>query len=164
MKNSNKKGFTQIPNYVIRNPKITPFAKAIYLVLRSFNPCFVGYKRIMELTGINSRTTISSCLKILEKFGLIRIKNDPKYKSNFYEMCELDTTRPLTGLELVQEVDTNNTNEIIPISNTNGSPAPPQGDVEPLEYSQKFKNMANSLGADAKYGFIEKKRPTMIID
>lgn len=163
MKNLNYKGFTQVPNYVVRNPKITPYAKAVYLVLRSFNPCFAGYKCIMELTGINSKSTISSCLRILEKLGLIRISNISKYKSNFYEMCELDLSRPLSELEMVQEVDTNNTNEIIPISNTNGSPAPPKGDDEPLEYSQKFKTMAESLGADAKCGYIEKSRPTMII-
>jgi len=162
-KTQKNKDFTMIPNIVIRNPKITPYAKAIYIALKSFTPSFPSYRKIMEMTGIGSRTTISSCIKILVACGVIRISSKWSGKSNFYEFPP-DLNSPIDGLEFVHDMDTNKTKEIISINNTNGSPAPQEGPVEPEKLSDFFANTARSLGPSAKYGYKQKTSPKFRIN
>lgn len=160
MKNNVQTNFTKIPNVIIRNPKITPYAKAIYIALKSFSPCFPSYRRIMEMTGINSKTTISNCIKILVSSGVMRISQNSLYKSNFYEF-DMDINTPIAGLELVHEVDTNKTNLKIPNNNeTEASTDPP---VESSLRSRIFKDAESSLGPDASDGYKPKERPTFNI-
>lgn len=156
-----KANFTMIPNVIIRNPKITPYAKAIYIALKSFSPSFPSYKKIMEVTGINSKTTISNCLKILVTFGVLKISQRATHKSNLYEF-PADLNSPIDGLEFVHEVDTNKTNLKIP--NNKASEPSTDPPVEDSKRKKLFAEAQSSLGTGAGLGYIPKERPTFIIE
>lgn len=163
--NNVTRDFTKIPNHVIKDPSLSPYAKAIYILIKSYSPSYPSYNRIMEQTGIGSRSTINKGLSDLKAKGLIRIIDSPKYKSNLYEFPspeKMDTTSLKDELKPVQEMDSNNTKLIIPNNKASGASTDPP--VEASKRDQIFEEAISSLGTDASKGYISKERPTMIIE
>lgn len=170
MKNDTKNdefsvNFTKISNLIIRDPKISPYAKAIYMLIRSYSPSFPSYTCIMNQTGIGSRSTINKALTVLEAMSLIRIIHSSKHKSNLYEFIppkKMDLTSIQNELEPVQEVDTNKTNLIKPNNNNTGPPTVQT--VEGLKREEFFSQAITSLGTGVGKRYKPQERPTIIIE
>lgn len=82
-----KEGFTQIPNSVLRNPKLSMGAKMTYAVLLSYawynNYCFPGQKKASEHLGISERY-MRTFLTELKTNKLLTIKRRGLGKTNYY--------------------------------------------------------------------------------
>src|SRR5256885_14878054 len=80
-------GFTQIPNFILRNPELSANAKTVYSLLLSYawhnNLCFPGQERMAEHMGAHV-STISRAITELEECSLIEIERRGQGKTNFY--------------------------------------------------------------------------------
>ena len=86
-----KRGFTQLPNYVLRDDKLTFGARLAYAVLLSYawqeNSCFPGQDKMAKDLG-TSRRSINSYLKELKDAGYIDWKRRGLTKTNIYYILD----------------------------------------------------------------------------
>jgi hypothetical protein len=80
-------GFTQLPNFILRNPDISVGAKTVYALLLSYawhnNLCFPGQDRLAQDMGL-TRPRVTQLLNELQEFQLIEIARRGQGKTNFY--------------------------------------------------------------------------------
>jgi hypothetical protein len=80
-------GFTQLPNFILRNPDLSANAKTVYSLLLSYawhnNLCFPGQERLAEHMGSHV-STVSRAITELEDCSLIEIERRGQGKTNFY--------------------------------------------------------------------------------
>ena len=80
-------GFTQLPNFILRNPELSSNAKTVYSLLLSYawhnNLCFPGQQRLATDMGM-SIGTINGAIKELEACDLIGIERRGQGQTNFY--------------------------------------------------------------------------------
>jgi len=80
-------GFTQLPNFILRNPELSANAKTVYSLLLSYawhnNLCFPGQERLAEHMGAHV-ATVSRAVTELEDCSLIEIERRGQGKTNFY--------------------------------------------------------------------------------
>src|SRR3954447_22739365 len=80
-------GFTQLPNFILRNPGLTANAKTTYSLLLSYawpnELCFPGQERLAEPMGTHV-ATVSRAIQELQDCGLIEIGRRGQGKTNFY--------------------------------------------------------------------------------
>ena len=80
-------GFTQIPNFILRNPDITVGAKTVYSLLLSYawnnDCCFPGQETLADHAGISKRSVVTFMAE-LERVGLIEVQRRGLGKTNFY--------------------------------------------------------------------------------
>jgi hypothetical protein len=80
-------GFTQLPNFILRNPDLSANAKTVYSLLLSYawhnNLCFPGQERLAEHMGSHV-STVSRAIAELEDCSLIEIERRGQGKTNFY--------------------------------------------------------------------------------
>jgi Helix-turn-helix domain len=80
-------GFTQLPNFILRNPDLTANAKTVYSLLLSYawhnDLCFPGQERLAEHMGTHV-STVSRAIAELENCSLIEIERRGQGKTNFY--------------------------------------------------------------------------------
>lgn len=80
-------GFTQLPNFILRNSELSANAKTAYSLLLSYawhnNLCFPGQERLAEHMGTHV-ATVSRAIKELEAYSLIQIERRGQGKTNFY--------------------------------------------------------------------------------
>ena len=80
-------GFTQLPNFILRNPDVSPGAKTVYSLLLSYawnnDCCFPGQERLAEYAGISKRSVVTFMAE-LERIGLIEVQRRGLGKTNFY--------------------------------------------------------------------------------
>lgn len=80
-------GFTQVPNFILRNPDLSCNAKTVYALLLSYawhnNLCFPGMERMAEEMGTHI-STVSRAVAELETLSLIEIARRGQGKTNFY--------------------------------------------------------------------------------
>jgi biotin operon repressor len=84
-----QKGFTQIPNVILKSAKLSGGAKLAYTMLLSYamqdDQCFPGQDRLGVDMGI-SRQSANKFIKELAKLGFINIKRRGQGRSNLYEI------------------------------------------------------------------------------
>ena len=84
-----QRGFTQVPNVILKSKKISAGAKLAYAMLLSYSygddKCFPGQDRLGTDMGI-SRQTANQYIKELEAKGFINIKRRGQGRSNLYEI------------------------------------------------------------------------------
>ncbi|MCP4317903.1 MAG: helix-turn-helix domain-containing protein [Hyphomicrobiales bacterium] len=84
-----QRGFTQIPNVILKSSKISGGAKLAYAMLLSYamqkDECFPGQDRLGVDMGV-SRQTANQYVKELELKGFINIRRRGQGKSNLYEI------------------------------------------------------------------------------
>jgi len=84
-----EKGFTQVPNAILRSKKISPGAKLAYSGLLSYawdkESCFPGQDTLGEDLGV-TRQTVNEYIKELRTKGFIRVKRRGQGRSNIYEL------------------------------------------------------------------------------
>lgn len=80
-------GFTQLPNFILRNAEISANAKVVYSLLLSYawhnNLCFPGQERLAEHMGTHV-STVSRAITELENCSLIEIERRGQGRTNFY--------------------------------------------------------------------------------
>ena len=86
-------GFTQVPNAVLENKKLTGNAKLCYAMLLKYawqdKCCFPGQETLGEQMGA-SRPTVIKGLKELEKIGYLEQKRRGQGKTNVYVLyCKI---------------------------------------------------------------------------
>jgi hypothetical protein len=80
-------GFTQVPNFILKNPNISLGAKVTYAMLISYgwhnDFCFPGQDRLAADMGM-SRSRTTEFVSELEKANLITIQRRGQGKTNIY--------------------------------------------------------------------------------
>ena len=84
-----QEGFTQIPNFIQRNPNLSPGAKVAYGLFLSYawhnDFCFPGQDRMAEDMGM-SRSRVTTFVGELKNKGLITIQRRGLGKTNNYTL------------------------------------------------------------------------------
>jgi hypothetical protein len=80
-------GFTQIPNFILKNSKLSVGAKVAYAMFLSYawhnDSCFPGQDRLADDMGM-SRSRVTTFIGELEQSGLISIQRRGQGKTNLY--------------------------------------------------------------------------------
>jgi len=83
------RGFTQVPNAVLRSGDISSGAKLVYALLLSYawhnDYCFPGQDRLAEDIGI-SRQSVNTHVKELERKGFVKITRKGQGRANLYAL------------------------------------------------------------------------------
>lgn len=83
------KGFTQVPNFLLKSNKLSAGDKLAFAMLLSYawqnDYCFPGQKRLGEDMGLDERN-VRRHLKSLEAHGLLSIQRRGQGKTNIYEL------------------------------------------------------------------------------
>ena len=84
-----QRGFTQVPNSVLKSEKISPGAKLAYSMLLSYawhnDFCFPGQNRLAKDMGVSLRTT-NTYIQELDKTNFISIRRQGQGRPNIYEL------------------------------------------------------------------------------
>lgn len=84
-----KRGFTQVPNFILENEKISTGAKLTYAMMLRYawsdTKCFPGQKTLADDAGMGQRSVVRY-IKELEDKGFITIKRRGLGKVNVYEL------------------------------------------------------------------------------
>src|SRR5258707_5406000 len=82
-------GFTQVPNFILRNPDISVGAKVAYAMFLSYawhnDSCFPGQERMAKDMGM-SVSRVNEFIKGLEAAGFIAILRRGQGKTNLYKI------------------------------------------------------------------------------
>ena len=80
-------GFTQVPNFILKDPLISVGAKVAYAMFLSYawhnDSCFPGQDRLAEDMGL-TRVRVTQLIGELELAGLISIQRRGQGKTNLY--------------------------------------------------------------------------------
>jgi biotin operon repressor len=83
------KGFTQVPNHILDNSKLSPGAKLTYAMLLKYawqhDYCFPGQETLAKDMGVSDRS-VRTYLQELEKAEFVVIKQRGLGKVNLYEL------------------------------------------------------------------------------
>jgi len=83
------KGFTQVPNFLLKSQKLSSGDKMAFAMLLSYawqnDYCFPGQKRLAQDLGLSDRS-VRTHLKSLEAHGLLAIRRRGQGKTNIYEL------------------------------------------------------------------------------
>lgn len=82
-------GFTQVPNFLLRSPRLNSGDKMTFAMLLSYawqnDYCYPGQARLGEDLGLSDRS-VRVHLKALEANGLLTIKRRGLGRTNIYEL------------------------------------------------------------------------------
>ena len=88
-----RQGFTQIPNYVLRDSHLSFGARLTYTMLLSYawqeGSCFPGQQRIAHDLGV-SRQMVSQFLQELRRAGYVDWKRRGLGKTNVYYLLDIE--------------------------------------------------------------------------
>lgn len=80
-------GFTQVPNFILKDPEISVGAKVTYSMFLSYawhnDSCFPGQDRLAVDMGL-SRVRVTQFISELEEVGLVSIQRRGQGKTNIY--------------------------------------------------------------------------------
>ena len=83
------KGFTQVPNFLLKSKKLSSGDKMAFAMLLSYawqnDYCFPGQERLAKDLGLSDRS-VRTHLKSLEANGLLSIQRRGQGKTNIYEL------------------------------------------------------------------------------
>src|ERR1017187_7705537 len=80
-------GFTQVPNFILKDPNLSVGYKVAYAMFLSYawhnDSCFPGQDRLAEELGM-SRSRVTEFVGELERAGLVTIERRGQGKTNLY--------------------------------------------------------------------------------
>src|SRR5947208_7420058 len=81
------KGFTMVPNFILKSSKLSAGDKMTFAMLLSYawqkDYCYLGQKRLADDLGLTDRS-VRTHLKSLEAVGLVNIRRFGQGKINVY--------------------------------------------------------------------------------
>ena len=84
-----QRGFTQVPNHLLRSDKISAGAKLAYTMLLSYawhnEFCFPGQERLAKDMGVAVRSVVSY-IQELEKEHFLTVQRRGQGRANLYEL------------------------------------------------------------------------------
>ena len=84
-----QRGFTQVPNHLLRSDKISAGAKLAYTMLLSYawhnEFCFPGQERLAKDMGVTSRSVVTY-IKELETEHFLTVQRRGQGRANLYEL------------------------------------------------------------------------------
>lgn len=84
-----QRGFTQVPNHLLRSDKVSAGAKLAYTMLLSYawhnEFCFPGQERLAKDMGVAPRSVVSY-IKELEKEQFLTVQRRGQGRANLYEL------------------------------------------------------------------------------
>ena len=82
-------GFTQVPNFILRDPGISLGGKVTYAMFLHYawhnDSCFPGQDRLAQDMGM-SQSRVSEFIKELESSGLVEITRRGQGRTNLYKI------------------------------------------------------------------------------
>jgi hypothetical protein len=82
-------GFTQVPNFILRNENISVGAKLAYSMFLSYawnnDHCYPGQEKLAQDMGVGKRSVVTY-LQELQKHGLLEVKRRGLGKTNLYKL------------------------------------------------------------------------------
>ena len=82
-------GFTQVPNFILRDNKISVGAKLAYSMFLSYawnnELCYPGQEKLAQDMGVGKRSVVTY-LQELQKHGLLEVKRRGLGKTNLYKL------------------------------------------------------------------------------
>jgi biotin operon repressor len=80
-------GFTQVPNFILRDPDLSVGAKIAYAMFLSYawhnDSCFPGQERLAEDIGM-SRSRVTEFISELSRAGLVTVQRRGQGRTNVY--------------------------------------------------------------------------------
>ncbi len=80
-------GFTQVPNFILRNPDLSAGAKVVYSMFLSYawhnESCFPGQERLAQDIGL-SRSRVTEFISELSRAGLVTVQRRGQGRTNIY--------------------------------------------------------------------------------
>ena len=80
-------GFTQVPNFILRNPDLSAGAKVVYSMFLSYawhnESCFPGQERLAQDIGL-SRSRVTEFISELCRAGLVTVQRRGQGRTNIY--------------------------------------------------------------------------------
>ena len=80
-------GFTQVPNFILRNPDLSAGAKVVYAMFLSYawhnESCFPGQERLAQDIGL-SRSRVTEFISELSRAGLVTVQRRGQGRTNIY--------------------------------------------------------------------------------
>src|ERR1041384_2908260 len=80
-------GFTQVPNFILKDPSLSVGAKVAYAMFLSYawqnDHCFPGQEKLAADMGM-SRSSVTAFIGELETVGLVSIQRRGQGKTNIY--------------------------------------------------------------------------------
>ena len=80
-------GFTQLPNFILKDPSLSVGAKVTYAMFISYawhnESCFPGQERLAQDMGL-SRVRVTQLIAELERVGLVKIQRRGQGRTNLY--------------------------------------------------------------------------------
>jgi hypothetical protein len=114
-----QQGFTQVPNAVLLDPRLSAGARLVFAVLchyaREKDSCFPGQARMAEQVGAKERA-VRTKIRELEEAGLVTTEQRGLGKTNRYLLHLPDRSKStgLTGRKRPTEVDTEEEDAVSP--------------------------------------------------
>ncbi len=82
-------GFTQVPNFILKDPTLSVGAKVTYAMFLSYawqnDYCFPGQEKLAGDMGM-SRSSVTAFIGELERVGLVSIQRRGQGKTNIYTL------------------------------------------------------------------------------
>lgn len=82
-------GFTQVPNFILKDASLSIGAKLTYAMFLSYawhnNRCFPGQERLAHDIGM-SRTSVTTFIGELESHGFVEIQRRGQGRTNLYHL------------------------------------------------------------------------------
>jgi DNA-binding transcriptional ArsR family regulator len=80
-------GFTQVPNFILRDPNLSVGAKVVYAMFLSYawhnSLCYPGQTRLANDIGM-TQPRVAQLIKDLQEAGLVSIERRGQGKTNIY--------------------------------------------------------------------------------
>ena len=80
-------GFTQVPNFILKDPNLSVGAKVTYAMFLSYawhnESCFPGQARLAEDMGV-TRPRVTQLISELQSAGLLSVQRRGQGKTNIY--------------------------------------------------------------------------------
>ena len=84
-----QRGYTAVPNFLLKKSSLSPGAKLTYVMLLKYawekDSCFPGQARLAQDMGVSPRHA-HSCIKELEQAKLISVKRRGQGSTNIYTL------------------------------------------------------------------------------